>query len=71
MATEQLRRTQGEQFGREGDQGRGESFRGSEVILAEKYFRRISMFDWDTGKLRGWLFYLTVAMWQVEKGLSR
>ena len=40
-----------------------------QVVLDEKYFRRMEKFDGDVNKFRGWLFDLLVAIGQVDKDL--
>ncbi len=62
MVVEQLRKTEGEQFGKEEDQKKEENQRGKRVTLDEKYFRRVNAFEGEIGKFRGWLFDLTVAI---------
>jgi hypothetical protein len=64
---EQFRGHSGDKFGNGGEQ---KSFKGNRAALEEKYFQRISSFEGDTGKLRGWLFDLTVATGQVDEGLA-
>ena len=40
-----------------------------DASLDEKYFRRMDKLDNDAGKLRGWLFELTVCLGQIDEGL--
>ena len=53
MVMEQLRQSGGGQFvGQENQQ----SERKGRVTLDEKYFRRVTAFEGDSVKFRGWLF---------------
>ncbi len=67
MVMEQLRQSGGGQFvGQENQQ----SERKGRVTLDEKYFRRVTAFEGDFAKFRGWLFDLNVAIGQIDKELA-
>ena len=67
MVLEQLRQSGGGQFG--GQENR-QSVRRDRVTLGEKYFRRVTAFEGDFAKFRGWLFDLNVAIGQIDKELA-
>ena len=67
MVMEQLRQNGGGQFvGEERQQNPRRNF----VILEEKYFRRVVVFEADFARFRGWLFDLNVAIGRVDKELA-
>ena len=62
----QQQQTQPQQGPRES----GENTRKKWVVLDEKYFRRVEMFDGDFGKYRSWLFDVLVAIGGLHKCLA-
>ena len=67
MVMEQLRQSGGGQFV---GQEKQSSDKRNRVVLEEKYFRRVTAFEGDFAKFRGWLFDLSVAIGQVDKELA-
>ena len=67
MVMEQLRQSEGGQFVGEENQ---QSWKKGRVTLDEKYFRRVTAFEGDFAKFRGWLFDLDVAIGQIDKELA-
>ena len=67
LVMEQMRQSSRGQFVGQENQSSG---RRNGVTLEEKYFRRVTAFEGDFAKFRGWLFDLNVAIGQVDKELA-
>ena len=45
--------------------------KGNQVVLDEKFFRRMDKFDGDLGKFRAWIFDLEVALGSIDSELGK